>query len=94
MCLRISCKAHHSALTATMTLSSLQLKHGDGSSMEAMLNFHTSEPAACLGIIHAGSPGFNGAFKRLGAAPCQGLESEGACPLILSNVVHNVLVNT
>lgn len=33
------------------------------------------------------------AFKYLGAAPCQGVEAEGLCPLILWNVAHNVLVN-
>lgn len=38
--------------------------------------------------------GFDRASRNLGAGPCQGLDAEGSCPLILCNVVHDVLVKT
>lgn len=39
-------------------------------------------------------PGFDRAFRNPGAAPCQGLDAEGAFPLVSCNVVHNVLVDS
>ena len=32
--------------------------------------------------------GFDRAFRNLGAAPCQGPDAEGACPLFSCDVVH------
>ena len=40
------------------------------------------------------SAGFDRAFRKLGAAPCQGPDAEGACPLISCNVLHYVLVDS
>ena len=39
-------------------------------------------------------PGFDRAFRNLGAAPSQGPDAEGACPLLFCNVAHYVLVNS
>ena len=39
-------------------------------------------------------PGFDRAFRNLRAAPCQGPDAEGACPLLSCKVVHFVPENS
>ena len=38
--------------------------------------------------------GSTGPSEVWGQPPCQGSDAEGACPLLLCNVVHYVLVNS
>ena len=48
----------------------------------------------CFSRWQGPTAGFDRAFGNLGAAPCHGPDAQGACPLLLCNVVCNVLVNS
>ena len=63
------------------------------------LYLSSSRCSTCMGpsLQHpggklGGEAGFDRAFRTLGAAPCQGPDAEGACRLMLCNVLHYVLV--
>lgn len=38
--------------------------------------------------------GFKRSRREVGAAPCEGPDAEGACPLIFCNDVHHVLLRS
>ena len=88
----------HAAKCCLCMTKTQEAKHGQHFLLKSRTHSFPPEQGSGKFELLVGRPGsqllagFGRAFRHLGAAPCQGPDAEGSCPLLLCDVVHYVLV--